>query len=95
MSSCLKVDNLVVILGGRPVLKGLSFVVEPGRLTAVIGPNGFGKSMLLKALIGVVRAHSGKALFDGQDLLSLPSSQRARIAALAEHRTPQRKTRLR
>ena len=54
----LEVADLSVAIGGVPVLKNLSFTVERGSSVAVIGPNGSGKTMLFRALIGAV-PHSG------------------------------------
>jgi iron complex transport system ATP-binding protein len=59
---------LHVALKGRPVLRGLDFTAEPGRLTAIIGRNGAGKTTLLKALAGLVAPDAGAALLDGSDI---------------------------
>ena len=54
-SEILTVENLSVAFGRSRVLEDLSFRVEAGRSLAIIGPNGSGKTVLLKALIGAVR----------------------------------------
>lgn len=54
----LKVDHLGVRFGDRWVLRDLSFSVPRGATVAVIGPNGSGKTVLFKALIGV-QTHEG------------------------------------
>jgi len=52
------VEDLTVRYGRTPVLDRLDFVAEPGSVTALVGPNGCGKTTLLKAIAGTV-AHSG------------------------------------
>jgi iron complex transport system ATP-binding protein len=64
----IEAQDLRVALKGRPVLRGLDFIAEPGRLTAVIGRNGAGKTTLLKALAGLVAPDAGAALLDGSDI---------------------------
>ncbi len=50
----------------------LSFSVEAGRVTGFLGPNGAGKSTTLRMLLGLVRPHSGQALFEGRRYEDLP-----------------------
>lgn len=58
MGNALDVEGLSVRLGGKDLLRGLSFSVPAGSALAVIGPNGAGKTVLFRALIGVV-PHGG------------------------------------
>ncbi|MEN9685959.1 MAG: hypothetical protein RLZZ28_1745 [Bacteroidota bacterium] len=51
-SPLLQVNNLSVHLSGKPVLKGISFVVERGQMLAIVGNSGSGKTTLMKALTG-------------------------------------------
>ncbi len=54
MATALEVQNLAVTFGRDQVLRNLSFTVEAGSTLAIIGPNGSGKTVLFRALIGTV-----------------------------------------
>ncbi len=60
MKALLRIEGLTVILGGREVLRDVSFEIRPGEIVTVIGPNGSGKTTLLRALIGAVRPKAGR-----------------------------------
>ncbi|MFP5020220.1 ABC transporter ATP-binding protein [Pseudonocardia phyllosphaerae] len=60
------------------VLSGVDAVAGRGELTVLLGPNGAGKSTLLRTLAGLAPALSGTASLDGDDLLALPATERAR-----------------
>ncbi|MEV3932055.1 MULTISPECIES: ABC transporter ATP-binding protein [unclassified Streptomyces] len=51
-ASAVEARALTVVRGGRPVLRGLDFTVEPGRITGLLGPSGCGKSTLMRAVVG-------------------------------------------
>ncbi len=53
-----------VVRGGRRVIDGVSVRIEPGRLVAVIGSSGAGKTLLLEALAGIRRPTSGSVRYD-------------------------------
>lgn len=60
----LKTENLSVNLGGREILKNISFEVEKGDYICIVGENGSGKSTLIKTLLGLIKPKSGKTEFD-------------------------------
>ncbi|SNS65267.1 iron complex transport system ATP-binding protein [Anaerovirgula multivorans] len=51
----------------NPVLQGINFSLQEGEILAVMGPNGIGKTTLLKCLMGILKWQSGHSLIDGQD----------------------------
>jgi branched-chain amino acid transport system ATP-binding protein len=62
----LEVNDLVVHYGSVRALKGISFEVEEGSITTILGSNGAGKSTLLNTIAGLVPASSGKIYFRGK-----------------------------
>jgi len=62
----IEIRELVKRFGSVEAVRGLTFSVEPGRVTGFLGPNGAGKSTTLKALLGLVHPSSGSATFDGR-----------------------------
>ncbi len=55
-------------MGGRPVFDGLDMTIPRGRVTAVMGPSGTGKTTLLRLITGQVRADSGSISVAGEDM---------------------------
>ncbi len=66
----LRVEDLTVERGARPVVHAVSLEVTPGEVTALLGPNGAGKSSLVLAVGGVLRAAGGKVTLGANDLTS-------------------------
>ena len=82
-----EIQNLTAGYRKKTVLRDISLDIPTGQVTAILGPNGCGKTTLLKALCGILPASSGRVLLDGTDLLQLPQQIRARkIAYLAQSR---------
>ncbi len=67
----LEVENVVTELGGRRLHNGVGFTLQPGRITALIGGSGTGKTVLLRECIGLIRPAGGQIRLFGQDILSL------------------------
>ena len=60
--------NLSFGYGARPVLQDLSFTVPRGKVTALMGASGGGKTTVLRLIGGQARAQQGEILFEGQDV---------------------------
>ena len=74
----LKVDNLNQAYGGSHILRGLSFEMEIGKVTTLLGRNGVGKTTLLKSLMGLVKTKDGSIHFNGQNITNLPPHERVK-----------------
>ena len=64
----IELTNISVFYGDKPVLRNVSFEIESGTRTAVIGPTAAGKTQLLYLLTGLIKPNEGKILFDGIDI---------------------------
>jgi iron complex transport system ATP-binding protein len=78
----LEIDSLTVGYGDHEVLRDVSVIIQPGEILAIVGPNGVGKSTLVRALSGVNLIRSGRVKVNGQDVARLTTQQRARIMAV-------------
>ncbi len=67
----LEVRDLTSGYGEVQILWAASLVLQPGRLTSLIGSNGAGKTTLLRTIMGLVRPWSGSVLFEGRDIRAL------------------------
>ena len=54
--------------GGRTVLRDISLTFQTGQVTVLLGPNGCGKSTLVKTVLGLQPRQGGDILFDGQSI---------------------------
>lgn len=75
----LKIKDLTIRYHGMPALTGVSLEVAAGERTAFVGPNGGGKSSLLKTISGTVEDWSGTITFDGVDLAGVPPHERVEM----------------
>lgn len=77
----LEVRNVSFGYGQRPVLKDVSFAIDKGNLVALLGPNGCGKTTLLKTMLGLLPLDSGEVLFESQPVTGLDRRSLARRIA--------------
>ena len=70
-------NNISAGYGGTNILRNISFTVEKGKLTGILGANGSGKTTLLKAICGIL-PHSGACALDGLGLEALSPRELAR-----------------
>jgi len=70
----LEVEGINTYYGRLRVLQDVSLKVNDGEFIIVFGPNGHGKTTLLKTICGLLKPASGSLLFDGEDITALPTS---------------------
>jgi urea transport system ATP-binding protein len=74
----LVVKELNQYYGGSHILRDVSFEVPAGKVTALLGRNGVGKTTLLKALMGLIPVRTGQIFFENRELTRAKPYQRAR-----------------
>ena len=74
----LSVKNLNQYYGGSHILRDLNFEIPPGKVTALLGRNGVGKTTLLRTLMGLVPAKTGEINFFGNDITQAKPYERVR-----------------
>ncbi len=72
----LQVRDLQVLYGRIPALHDVSFELPAGRIVAIVGANGAGKSTILRAVAGLNRAARGQILLEGKPIEGLPAHRR-------------------
>lgn len=83
--AALALRDLAIDRGGRTIVPGLSLDVPAGSIIGLLGPNGCGKSTVLRAVYRALQPRAGAVLLDGEDLLAMPARGAAQqVAALAQ-----------
>jgi urea transport system ATP-binding protein len=87
-SPLLSVEDITVSFDGFNALSGMSLQLMPTSIRVLIGPNGAGKSTLCDAIIGHVRAASGRVLFKGEEITHLEEYKIVRKGICRKFQTP-------
>jgi len=75
----IQLTNLHKAFGSQKVLNGLNLTIPDGQITAIIGPSGEGKSVLLRHIIGLMQPDSGQIEIDGESIIGIRRSEMNRI----------------
>jgi phospholipid/cholesterol/gamma-HCH transport system ATP-binding protein len=73
------IRNVTKRFGGHTVLEDITFDVPRGKTSAVLGPSGTGKSVLLKTIIGLLKPEGGQILVDGEPIVGVREKEILRI----------------
>ncbi len=74
--SGIRIEDLTVSIGARPILQALSLEAHEGEFLVLLGPSGCGKSTLLGAVAGLVPVTSGRVLIGGEDVTDKDPAER-------------------
>jgi len=72
----ISVRNVYKHFGPQVVLDGVSIDIEPGKSTAVVGPSGVGKSVLLKLIMGIMQPDAGEIYIGGENITTARSESK-------------------
>jgi urea transport system ATP-binding protein len=75
----LSIEGIEVYYGQSHVLHNVSLEIEQGRIIALLGRNGVGKTTLLRAVLGLTPPRSGKITYKGRDITHMPAYETARL----------------
>ena len=88
-ASAIELRGVSFSYGKEPFIEGLSAAFPHGVVTSIVGPNGCGKSTMIKLVDGLLRPSAGEVLVDGVPTLSMRAKERAqRVAVLAQASRP-------
>ena len=62
----LEIKDLKKSYGSHQVLRGVSFNIEPGKIVGLLGPNGYGKTSMIKSIVGLINDYEGEILINGE-----------------------------
>ena len=84
----LKISKISKSLGGKPILKNISFSLKRGHILGLLGPNGAGKSTLFNMIVGKIFPDTGVIKLNNENINELPIHKRALrgISLLEQHK---------
>ena len=83
MSSGLSAVGVSVARGGKPIIHGVDVEIAPGKITALLGANGAGKSSLVLSIAGALPLSGGTVVLDGKPINGLRPENVRRLGVVA------------
>jgi branched-chain amino acid transport system ATP-binding protein len=83
MTHVLSVSGLTVARGGKPIIHGVDIEIPPGKITALLGANGAGKSSLVLSIAGALPVERGQITLDGKPINGLRPENVRRLGVVA------------
>ena len=80
----IQIDDVSIVRAGREVVSHFSAAIASGKITAIIGPNGCGKTSLLSALAGDIPIDGGTITIDGKKLIEISTQEQAKIRSVVQ-----------
>jgi iron complex transport system ATP-binding protein len=81
MTPLIKVEGVHFGYSGKPLFTGIDLAIQKGEIVTLLGPNGCGKSTLIKLMVGVLSPRAGRVLYDGTDISRMGPRHLAREIA--------------
>ena len=78
----IEVNNLTIAYSRNVVVRDINFTLEPGQITGLVGPNGCGKSTIVKAISRIMAPISGHVAFNGRDVSRITQMELARLVGV-------------
>lgn len=72
----IEIKNIKKSFGDKPILQGISAVMEAGKCNLIIGASGSGKTVLTKCMVGLFRPDEGEIIYDKQNMLAMTEDER-------------------
>lgn len=73
----INMQNVTLGYGRKLVVEDITFKAEPGEMIGLVGPNGCGKSTIIRALSRIISPYSGRILLNGKDIFRIPRRELA------------------
>ena len=85
--SIIKIENLHFSYGNRDILKGIDLEISEKKITGILGPNGCGKTTLLKNILGYFKGEQGNIFLDGKESRKFSQKEKAKLISFVPQKS--------